>query len=526
MPPFGLFHEGNAENFECAREQLINELKLAPFVNGGGARKRLKCLACDENSAERKMFDCRGGKTCSVRYKLVICACKKYFFYRNGEQHDHAIQCTRTFRKIEEDIISLRGRIGRSLKSKQITSLKDRVKRKLGHTNKIGDLNGEPCLGSGTDADPFIVGFTNTAALRRYAEANTALNEKIMMHFDETFKVSEIRYQVIVFGLSDINGQFHLAGLAVSSHRRASEYKFLMSKFADALMKHEEIQFCPAFVMSDCSSAISNGVIAAIEECYESSPLILMCSFHVIKAVKAKLDEYPMQHDTKVALWSTQIKPVLNAMVKTKSDSEFSQKSKYLDETWLSNPVWSYWQTYHTPPGYTCTNNAVESFNKFFKRDYTLRRNHAIGMVMDLCIEALRDYTSAENRQKPFMTKRKYVKKDHDKVLELCRKMEVLRSNAHSATLKYKSKEWKCTVNLETQACSCRTYLYWAKCVHVPLAYYLLKKESPDGVPDMRKLRPRKKKTKATDSSGEEDENSQRNHKLSLQGHLMGFLGG
>ncbi|RKP19596.1 hypothetical protein ROZALSC1DRAFT_28827 [Rozella allomycis CSF55] len=396
MPPFGLCKEGNAENFHGAREQLINELKLAPFVNGGGARKRLKCLECGENSAERKMFDCRCGKTCSVR---------------------------------------------RLLKSEQISSLKNRVKRKLGHTNQIGDLKkkinnlpddililaseneeGEVYLGAGTDAGPFLVGgFTNISALRRYAEANTTLNEKIIMHFDETFKVSEIRYQVIVFGLSDINGQFHVAGLEVSSHRRATEYKTLMSKFADVLMQHEQIPFQPSFLMSDCSSAISNAVIAAIEEGSETPPLVLMCSFHVMKAIKAKFDEYPMQHEPKVDLWITQVKPILNEMTKPRCDGEFSQKSKllkrivlnnmnfafwkYWDETWLSNPVWSYWQTYHTPPGYACTNNAVESFNKFFKRDYTLKKHHPIGMVMGLCIEALRDFTNAESQQKPFMTK-------------------------------------------------------------------------------------------------------------------------
>ncbi|RLN73692.1 hypothetical protein BBJ28_00022441 [Nothophytophthora sp. Chile5] len=87
------------------------------------------------------------------------------------------------------------------------------------------DTDGAPQVGSGSDADPFIVGVTPKRLLQR---ANRDPGSFIL-HADAIFKLNQVRYPVFVVGISGLARSFHLVALFVTSQRRQPDYINMLS---------------------------------------------------------------------------------------------------------------------------------------------------------------------------------------------------------------------------------------------------------------------------------------------------------
>lgn len=108
-----------------------------------------------------------------------------------------------------------------------------------------------------------------------------------MMHADATFKLVVTEYPLLVAGVSDRSGSFHLVAFALTSHRREAQWTLF---FNDIKETYTAIFGSPPnvhFIMGDADRAqqnASNEVFPAAES--------LMCFFHVVKNCKDKLAGY------------------------------------------------------------------------------------------------------------------------------------------------------------------------------------------------------------------------------------------
>ena len=85
---------------------------------------------------------------------------------------------------------------------------------------------------------------------------------------------------MIVFGQSDMNDQFHLVCLGVSSHETELDFRKFYQTLMDICFLCD-IKFEPSFVVQNGCIASYNG-----REVVKYNLPILMCYFHVIKNVK------------------------------------------------------------------------------------------------------------------------------------------------------------------------------------------------------------------------------------------------
>ena len=70
-------------------------------------------------------------------------------------------------------------------------------------------------LGDGTDSDPFAACFSTKNLLLNMSKFP---GHHAVFHIDGTYKLIKNRFPVLVYGRSDVNGQFHLISIAIVSH--------------------------------------------------------------------------------------------------------------------------------------------------------------------------------------------------------------------------------------------------------------------------------------------------------------------
>ncbi|RKP17715.1 hypothetical protein ROZALSC1DRAFT_23928 [Rozella allomycis CSF55] len=140
-------------------------------------------------------------------------------------------------------------------------------------------------------------------ALRRKAEATTALNKELMLHFDETFRVSEI-----------------------SHSPRIVRQKMTVPSC-----------WFGRFILST-----GNGGLSAITEDSETPLLVLFYSFHVHKAINATCDEYPMlcSHTTRELTfkeWKPEVRKVKTSQTRNMSYAYGEKDANAPRHHWKSN---------------------------------------------------------------------------------------------------------------------------------------------------------------------------------------------
>ena len=103
-------------------------------------------------------------------------------------------------------------------------------------------------------------------------------------HIDCTYKLCERGYPLLVFGVSDLVGQFFPIAFAIMSHEQELDF----TQFFRTLL-----EFCKicgvsdkvAYLVQDACGACAN----AATNCLGPNMKILMCFFHVMKNVKERL---------------------------------------------------------------------------------------------------------------------------------------------------------------------------------------------------------------------------------------------
>jgi hypothetical protein len=103
-------------------------------------------------------------------------------------------------------------------------------------------------------------------------------------HIDCTYKLCERRFPLVVFGISDIMGQFFPIALSVISHEQEQDFtKFFQTLIGFCL----ELDISPTinYLMMDACGASFNAANLSLGPNIK----ILMCYFHVLKNVKEHL---------------------------------------------------------------------------------------------------------------------------------------------------------------------------------------------------------------------------------------------
>ncbi|OWZ12661.1 hypothetical protein PHMEG_00014140 [Phytophthora megakarya] len=87
------------------------------------------------------------------------------------------------------------------------------------------DSDGRPVVGNGSDAHPFVVGVT-TKKLLRQADRDPA---SFILHVDDTYKLTQTGFPVIVIGMSDRARKFHLLAIFIVSQQQQTQYAEVLS---------------------------------------------------------------------------------------------------------------------------------------------------------------------------------------------------------------------------------------------------------------------------------------------------------
>lgn len=105
----------------------------------------------------------------------------------------------------------------------------------------------------------------------------------MMIHVDSTFKVNRAGYPLLVIGVSDRNGSFHLVAVAVVSHRTQLVWKRFLSKILHLAEQMNLAEPSIAYAMTDEDTAQINALASVFP-----GVTVLRCYFHLMKNASQK----------------------------------------------------------------------------------------------------------------------------------------------------------------------------------------------------------------------------------------------
>ncbi|CAF0709717.1 unnamed protein product [Brachionus calyciflorus] len=122
--------------------------------------------------------------------------------------------------------------------------------------------------------------FTSKKLLENINRPNDGIDRHHIYHIDNTYKINTNRFPMVVFGQSDISGQFHLVCLAITSHESEQDFKRFYETLC-SLCNMINTSFKPDYIAQVGCLASLNAI-----NVFQNKPLIVMCYFHVLKNVK------------------------------------------------------------------------------------------------------------------------------------------------------------------------------------------------------------------------------------------------
>ena len=144
---------------------------------------------------------------------------------------------------------------------------------------------------------------------------------------------------------------------------------------------------------------------------------------------------------------------------------------KYFKKQWIESSF-NKWAVFHTPPGYTTTNNPIESYNKSIKYYFTNRLKLNLIPAFEIFQELVYTESSAyfDYKTKIQITK---TQENNAKKLEKDKFSKINQKLYH-----YKHNNGKISdINLENKTCACRYFLDRGTCLHL---IYAAQKERVD----------------------------------------------
>ena len=110
-------------------------------------------------------------------------------------------------------------------------------------------------VATGSDANHLFIFMTTRKLMMQLKEyGNNSVN-----HIDGTCKITDRELPLLVFGFSDLSGQFFPVAFALVSHETGADFERFFSTLL-ALYKRLDIEYSPSHMMMDASSATYNGI--------------------------------------------------------------------------------------------------------------------------------------------------------------------------------------------------------------------------------------------------------------------------
>lgn len=304
------------------------------------------------------------------------------------------------------------------------------------------------------------------------------LSKKGTGHTDATYKITSTGYCLIIYGVTDIRGHFHLVSFMISSHETYEDFH-LFYQGMQTLAAQLKIEFNPRFLMQDACQASFNAARAVFPDA-----IVLMCYFHVKQNIRKNLSkshilskEVYNEFETDVTnlhYSNTEEEYNERLVMLRKKYSEYSAAMEYMEKQWLSGPF-SNWQIFRNNPGYANTNSNIESFNASFKRDYTKFFKCSMYSSVNKIFECIIEYSNAA--QNHFYDSPSFDKNLKKKALSInaqCFKRmgtksskKVLYTGESGISYVISMDDTRC---YKSWSCNCSTFIKWALCRHV-IAY-------------------------------------------------------
>jgi hypothetical protein len=228
-------------------------------------------------------------------------------------------------------------------------------------------------IGNGSSECPMRICISSLSMLKKVDCSDQ--NDRGIFHIDDTYKITQNQFPLLVFGRSDIKRQFHPIAYMLHSHETTVDFEFFYTELKAILVKLGiKNSISSSYLMQDaCTASV-----------YPTTTL-LMCWFHMKKRVEEKkhlVDEscrekiftdlnrmhYSLNYDEYCIAYTRS----LNRWDGWISDGKKGVKEfkDYMNKQWFFNQFCG-WQIYITPPGYASTNNPIEQFNHDIKRSFT-----------------------------------------------------------------------------------------------------------------------------------------------------------
>ena len=146
----------------------------------------------------------------------------------------------------------------------------------------VDENNGVTAVGTGSDMDPFVVGFTSAGLLKKMQDFKV-LNLEAMLHIDATYKITKESYPLLVIGITDISRRFHLLALYIVSQTTELIVNHCLRSLFDAgrSLYPDLVDWEPTYTMSDADQALYNSLHGLFPDSTH-----LTCYFHMRKNIR------------------------------------------------------------------------------------------------------------------------------------------------------------------------------------------------------------------------------------------------
>ncbi|KAG3002328.1 hypothetical protein PC128_g13363 [Phytophthora cactorum] len=120
---------------------------------------------------------------------------------------------------------------------------------------------------------------------------NAACDPSFVFHMDATFKLNQVAYPVIVYGVSDRCRSLHLVALFVTSRRLEGLYMKALASLRKVFTAVIGQQLLVNYVKADAEAAQQNAANQGFG--VDSDYAYLLCFYHVMAKVHEKLKDIP-----------------------------------------------------------------------------------------------------------------------------------------------------------------------------------------------------------------------------------------
>lgn len=256
-----------------------------------------------------------------------------------------------------------------------------------------------------SDTEPFVVNYeiyydeNDEPQFRFFVSTKKLLSLAVgvkKIHADATYKIVWQGFPVLLVGTKDLARSFHPFGVAVCTHEKSDDFKFIFSSLKTKVHELFDDVIDPEALIYDAASSIRNG----FEDVFGVNKLIIMCWAHMRKAVVKKIPSFLKCKKNQNRLMND-----LDKLQIAKNSQIFKKACDSFVEKWasVSKELIEYFQTFWMllhPNWNECIkilcpsqNNALESFNNVIKTEQTFRKRYDLGQFRTVLFEMITQWS-------------------------------------------------------------------------------------------------------------------------------------